>query len=306
MSGRQPPDGDAGGRAQRFVVTLINMKNRPWPLVLLAALQALSPFFNVFFNAWALRVGPGQVMAWVLDQRPLAVFEFVALMPIAGVAIFMMKRWSYAVFCAAMGWSLISKIQHLSYAQGTLPWPALVAVYGLELALVTYFLLPAVRATYFDPRVRWWESKPRYELRLPATLETAARERLEASVMNLSEGGLFVRAARNLGLGSRIGVAFGILGQEFEAEGRVVHVREAAAPGASTGEGAYWHGIELAHTPATRARFRGLASALRDLGFQDRTPRESLFESFRAWMSNLIRTGKGLTPEVAPKDGARK
>jgi hypothetical protein len=179
-----------------------------------------------------------------------------------------------------------------------LPWPTLVFVYGIEIALVSYFMLPAVRATYFNPRVRWWESKPRYELKLPAHLKVGV-ESLDAQVVNVSEGGVFIRTGRNLPLGDSVGLRFEILGQAFEVDGRIVHVRKAVDSGA--GVDAFWHGMEFAHTFDTSRRFQGLSKALRELGFQDRTPREPLFVSFKDWTSNLLRTGKGLTPDLGTR-----
>lgn len=266
------------------------MRNRPWALMLLALIQILTPVFNVFFNAWVLQVSPAKVLSWVLEGNLLEIFEFAALMPIAGIAIWRMRKWSYGVFCGAMAWSLYAKFRHLAYAQTTMSLPMLIAIHASEIALVTYFLLPAVRATYFDPRVRWWESKPRYELKLPAQLVIGQSSRIEGAVLNLSEGGAFVQIPVILTMGEQVRLEFSLLTQLFAVAGKVVHVREAAS-------GDNWHGIQFQHDGDTQDRFRKLARALGDLGFQDRVPSQSLREGFRSWVANL-RRGRGWVPEV--------
>jgi hypothetical protein len=265
------------------------MRNRPWPLVLLAVIQILTPLFTIGFNAVALRVPPSFVLEWILQRPPLEVFERLFLMPIAGIAILRMRRWTYVVFFLAMLWSVASKLQDWRYATHNHSALSLAVIYLFQILLAVYFLLPSVRRTYFDPAVRWWESKPRYELKLPGRLTTPAGAR-GVTVLNVSEGGVFVTSADPVAQGQRLELRFDVLGQPFALSGEVVHERQA--------EGRLFYGIRFDHTPETGRRMQRLTQALELLGFQDRTPMLPWFRSLVEWAVTLLRTGRGLTPEL--------
>jgi hypothetical protein len=267
------------------------MKNRPWPLLILALIQIFTPAFNIFFNAWMLDVSPTKVLSWALDRRFQTVFEFFALAPIAGFAILRMRRWSYGVFLGAMGWSLWAKIRTWDYASQMLPPWGLALIYLGEVLLVGYFLLPAVRTTYFDPRVRWWESKPRYELKLPSTIDRKEGERVEGRVLNVSQGGAFVQAPVKMVHGEEVEFEFWVMTQPFRIRSHIVHERELSP-------GIWCYGLQFNHDPASARRFDRMSRGLAMLGFHERDQKPSLAASFLAWARTVFTTGRGLTPEV--------
>jgi hypothetical protein len=259
----------------------------------LALFQILTPVFTVLFNAAALHVSPSFVLGWILNRPGLEVFESLALMPIAGLAILRMRRWSYLVFCLAMLWSIAANLRHWQYASSNYSALSIATVYLFQLGLAVYFLLPAVRRTYFDPTVRWWESKPRYELKVPARLGEH-----DGTILNVSEGGVFVETRDRLPMGQKLTLQFDILGQSFGIVAAVVHERESREGG-----GALHYGLRFEHTQETERRFRNLTRGLQLLGFQDRSKRLPGFQSFREWFSTLLKTGRGLTPEARGRGG---
>jgi hypothetical protein len=81
------------------------------------------------------------------------------------------------------------------------------AIYFVSLA---YFINPRVRTLYFDPKMRWWRTKPRYETHLPSILQAQAQapEQWHYPVLrNISEGGCFVETSHFLDVNSRLEVA---------------------------------------------------------------------------------------------------
>jgi len=160
----------------------------------------------------------------------------------------------------------------------------------LQIVLVTYFLLPAVRTPFFNPRVRWWETKPRYELRLPVGLRKDPQAAwLQSMILNLSEGGCFLEASDRLENGDTFDIAIDVFTQKFEVKGKVVHAREIAG-------GQRCYGIQFLHQAGSAERFRNLVAGLERIGFRDRTRPATLWASFSQWFSTLLRSGKGLTP----------
>src|SRR6185295_9877362 len=193
----------------------------------------------------------------------LDAFQTLLLMPIAGVAIYMMKRWSYPVFLGAVLWSAVRNLSHLQYAKGVMPLPMLVVVYLFEIGLVGYFFLPKVRTTYFDPTVRWWESKPRYVLELAARVRAKGGRDLPGQILNISEGGAFVTVTGDLAVSDALELEFSVMGRPFLTQGKVVHARD-------MGGGRHCFGIQFIHTVESLNRFVALTNALALLGFHDR------------------------------------
>ncbi|MBI1861481.1 MAG: PilZ domain-containing protein [Deltaproteobacteria bacterium] len=61
-------------------------------------------------------------------------------------------------------------------------------IYAISLA---YFINPRVRRLYFDPKMRWWRTKPRYETHLPLMVGVGTDFQYRV-LRNISEGGCFV------------------------------------------------------------------------------------------------------------------
>jgi Tfp pilus assembly protein PilZ len=61
----------------------------------------------------------------------------------------------------------------------------------ITLAVLVIFVREAVRAPYFNPRIRWWEAKPRYAITLNVALENE-RLKVEGETYNISVGGFFI------------------------------------------------------------------------------------------------------------------
>jgi hypothetical protein len=263
---------------------------------MLAVLQFLTPIFTILFNAAALRVSPLRVASWIFARPPLEVFETLALMPIAGLAIYVMRRWSYAIFIVALSWSVFRNLSHWNYSSAMIPAPALLFIYFSEISFVTYFLLPSVRNAYFDPNIRWWEHKPRYLLELAAsfTLKSGAA-RGQGMILNLSEGGAFLKLKEKIQKDQDLRLEFNVLTLPFSVEGRVVHAREV--------DGGTCYGIQFAHTAESRQSMQRLTAGLDALGFNERDGRQSPFAEFKSWLTTLLKTGKGLVPEVPKKRG---
>jgi hypothetical protein len=267
------------------------MKTRPWPIVLLALCHLLAPLPNAVISATLEGVGLWQYLR-VFASR-LTFFEALSgwlVFPAAAFSIFAMKRWSYAAYLACMGLISFSNILAWSQHPDLISLPFLVALIAADLAVTAYFLLPAVRVGYFDSSVRWWESKPRYLLGLEATLEDAAVPE-GVTLVNLSEGGAFVRASRGMSRGERVTLSFRILSSEYRAQGVVVHGTR--LPGARP----YAHGLQFDLTRSDKQKIVDLVHALELIGVPDTRTGHATFKDFAEWVSGLG-AGKGWVPEV--------
>jgi Tfp pilus assembly protein PilZ len=268
------------------------MRTKPWPLLLLAVLQILTPVGTILMNAWGLGVKPLYILQWILERPAIDIFETLFLMPIAGIALYQMKAWSYAVFLAALGWGLVANMRHWNYAAQAFPIWKMLIVYGFQFLLVIYFMIPSVRKIYLDRSVRWWEAKRRFSLKLPVRLMFGAGE-FQGTMQNISEGGMLMQSDSELETGKVVTLFFHILDRQFEVPGQVRYVM-------AQSQGGRVYGIQFQHSHETLARFKKLVRGLELMGIEDRDQafKKPWYQGMREWVVTFLKTGKGLVPEI--------
>ncbi|OFZ20235.1 MAG: hypothetical protein A2X94_15280 [Bdellovibrionales bacterium GWB1_55_8] len=265
------------------------MRSRPWPIIILALLHILAPFLNAGFSASLEGLSiPGYLNVLIHETSWLGLVDFFVLFPLAGIAIYLCKRWSYFVVLLVAALNVVSNFQTWKTYPAYFPaWLFVVAVI-LGAVLVGYFLLPAVKIVYMDPRLRWWESKPRY-LIAGECVFTLADHEVRARVTDFSEGGVFVGAAAELPLGAVVPLVLSLSDHTLRLSGKIVYRRQGEVPG---------FGIQFT-SPSSSARkeIRTLLRELKRRGTPVRTPFDWK-EDLRAWFSMLVRTGEGIVPKV--------
>lgn len=272
------------------------MEKRPWPIVLIALLHFFEPQAKLLFYSWLWDVPVARFITFMLSGKNLwGTFMFLFSFPIAGLAIFAVKRWSLPVFVAIQVLTFAQHVHDSSLSPARFP-PWMVGAFILgNLLVTTYFLLPAVRLAYVDPRVRWWEAKPRYLVRWPVRL-TQHGQTWDAVIANVAQGGFFCefRGTVTLDTTQDLNAAFAYQDFRFELNGSIRHSRFE--------DGKSYYGVKFEAVPA--ASKQTLARCMRTLekqGFDRKPPRENPFKAFWAWATTLAKTGKGLFPEYHPK-----
>lgn len=164
------------------------MRGRPLLLIVCSLLFLYFPFEA------GVSAGRGQ-------QLGVAGFLMDFVMPVACLAgllrVTRVGWYSLVAFISLWG---VRDLQ-IYYAQSGGTNTALflhVLIYAVSLA---YFINPRVRRLYFDPRQRWWRTKPRYETHLPVILrDTGWRYHV---LRNISDGGCFVETNAPLSVNER-------------------------------------------------------------------------------------------------------
>lgn len=265
------------------------MKKRPMSIVVLALLQCLTPVASILLNAWLNKVSILQTFLAIWGGGWQARTEFLFLMPIAGIAIYWVKPWSYPIFASAFGWTVFRNWQDtLAPSSGVSSVPVSVQLL-LSLsnaALVAYFLIPAVRTTYFNKAVRWWENQPRYPIDLRASLACSSQN-LIGSISNISLGGIFFSCQAQLNKNDRVKVGFNILGNSYTFDACVVFCRE--------NEG---YGLQFIHTETTNKQSQQIIAAIRKLGIKPYLADEPRMKEAWNWTVKVLTTGKGIVPEL--------
>ncbi|MGE0616748.1 MAG: PilZ domain-containing protein, partial [Bacteriovoracia bacterium] len=260
------------------------------PLIIMALIYFLAPVGNAVISA-RLEKLPLSIYLTLLfkTHSPFELFQLIVLFPLAGFALFAVKKWSVPVFLGVSVWSLIGNYQEYAQFPHVYTKSILFLAFAVNLAFVFYFLIPAVRAAYLDPRLRWWESKPRYRVNLEGKITVDGKES-EAKIVDISEGGVFIQTSEPLTLDAIVQMMFKFESAEFSHAARIAH----------QGYGNYkGFGIQFMNMKwADRRQLRRIVKAIDLTGAERRPERVKWHQDFALWIKTLFTTGKGLVPVI--------
>lgn len=266
----------------------MDMKRRPWPIILLAVFHLFAPIGNFFFNAQYVPIDTWTYFLAHFESANLgSSLIFFLVPPLAGLAIYVCKKWSFWVYVLLMIFILFFSLYNWKSRPEIDSIIPLVTLFVVNIALVGYFLIPAVRAIYFDPRLRWWETKPRYKVDYKATLSFDGQSEA-GEIANLSEGGLFVKVKNSPSDNQKVTIQFVDGNKTYKAEGSAIHHEKLKTMGV---------GIRFSHTGETLKDFHSLAKKLDSEGkkIEARVPGPE--DTLLAWLKRVFKTGEGLVPK---------
>jgi len=260
------------------------MKIKPWPLVVLALLHILAPIGNMVLNA--IRSGrtiPEQFNYWFYILPKYFVVIYVLVPMLAGVFIYICRRWSYWAYLSCIAILFFSNVYSLSTSLNFATLAIVVVILLIDFLVVAYFFVPSVQKIYMDPRLRWWEAAPRYHFNNEGFINNRS-----VMITNLSQGGLFVFPSFVMNEGEQVECSWNFEGQKTVVLGEVVY----KAPRAE-GVG---YGIRFAHTPETEKQMKSVVKKLHSSGkiVVDRLPGPE--DRFFVWLKKLITRREGLFP----------
>ena len=211
------------------------MKNPALSIKLLTALQ-----FGILGAALAV------------DSDPWRAITVFAGIPIAALSVFCIKPWSFTLFSSTLAFTGLRYAEAWQLDHHLLHPALMIMLLALDALAVAYFLLPEVHRAAPIPKTCWWDTSPRFELRLSATVVKNLRKS-RASVANISKGGAFIRTSEDLDANDRIELKFAVLTQDFHLRAEVMY----ALKGASSG-----YGVRFEHTSDTLEKIRRLCYCL--------------------------------------------
>lgn len=236
------------------------MNRRPWPIVLLAVLQFLSPLFYIITAAIYFGLTPGdaakEVIALSTDLRK---FEIFILPIILGVLVFLTKRTGYYLAIAGSIYLIIRSIIEFSASNQTDPVFPMIIMNVLSVAVLIYLLLPKTRDIYLNRRVRWWETDPRYLVSLSASVTRIGASPKKAEVVNLAVGGAGIETVETGFLKDEV------VGLEFQHEGVAYQMKSKIAWEKPTGTGKQYLGVAWAddNSNANHSKIRRMIRSLK-------------------------------------------
>lgn len=261
------------------------MKRKPWPIIVLSLLHILAPVGNIIFNSY--RAGRSFSQTWEFwfysFPKPLFI-AYIVLPPIAGIFIFICKRWSYWCYVGCLFLIFLANAYGFWTSMNWMNFLTLFAVLVVDILAVAYFVVPSVRKVYFDPRLRWWETAPRYLFNQQGVMYS-----MPGLIRNVSEGGAMFETNTAYAEGQEVELKWNYEGEEYSVPGKVVYKK-------TMGTG-FCCGVRFDHTPMTLKAMKGLVLKLHKQGkmIRDRLPGPE--DSFGAWLKKLVSTRQGLFPK---------
>ena len=269
------------------------MPRKPWPIVILALLHFLEPLSKIVLYAYRTDTGIfAFTQMFFKHENFVNALEFFLLFPIAGFAIWMVKKWSLPVFILIQGYVLFTHIRGYQEIPDVVSLPLISLFFVLNMSVVAYFLIPAVRAAYMDPKLRWWESKTRYKVDMNAKFEDESGIH-DIKLSDIAEGGAYVLSDINTGLKKHGYISFTHLNFSFKIDGEVVYFGK---PGVRE-FGFKFNNLD----PKTNKDIKKLMRAIKKQGAESTRPMDIWYEDFKKWIAELFTTGKGLIPNTPPR-----
>ena len=269
------------------------MEYKPWPLLILAFFHFIEPCTKIGFYSVYFSVNPVDVLIIEYNaSSALQFFEYFFLFPIAGIALFAVKKWSFPVFISVEAWVVLTNLSYFKELFVTSQFLLLaffIFFLVLNVVVVSYLLLPAVRIAYLDPRIRWWEAKPRYSV----SSEVKIGDHVAGNIKNISESGVFIASHDVLMIDSEVELEFSIIAQEqvFDCALNAMIVHKFAIDGLE-GYGARFAKMNV----HDRRHIHSMIKCLDKSHVERRPPRRGIKDLIH-WLATLMKSGKGLFPQ---------
>ena len=132
-----------------------------------------------------------------------------------------MTRWAWNIFllnCLFVAYT--NALIAIRYSESNHPFIAYLVSVALIVGLMTR-LGREIRVPFFLPRIRWWETNPRYKLSVPVKVERTGLN-FAAEILDLSIGGCFIKTRNDLNQNERILSRFELFGESVEIGGTIV------------------------------------------------------------------------------------
>lgn len=169
------------------------MKKKPITLLLCALLFAFFPAELIYF---ALRGDDIHLIEVVLSG-------ILPLVLIFGLIRVDSLGWYTLVSFVAL-WGVRDLYDYYSTSDTAIS--SLLVHLGIYAASLGYFINPRIRHLYFDPKLRWWRTKPRFETHSPMIYMHADKWHYPL-LRNISDGGCFLETSQLLSIGENITIS---------------------------------------------------------------------------------------------------
>lgn len=265
------------------------MKRKPWALIILSILHLLAPVGNILINSKLMNItAASYLQALFLKENIVHAIVFLAIPILMAASIYACRHWSYKAYIGLMMvpfiYSFISWLESPTVLTGVV----LAIFYAFNISLVSYFLLPAIRQIYYDPKLRWWETKPRYAVDFSCDIKFEAQKQ-KAQIKNFSVGGLYLESNDKLPDQTDLNIYFEYQGEHYEVKGQSVFHKTSTPSG---------YGIKFIVELGADRKIAGLIEKLKTTSTVVNSRNLGEEDSLRYWLKTALRSKSAWVPEV--------
>ena len=197
------------------------MPRRPVIIILITIGYLASPFFILLQGALVHGIplfGPGSIAARLFFTDIIILFFY----PVVAAAVFSVRKWGWYLFIA--GVLVLIGYNVFVFFLSPLYNYILLILYNLALAVVAGLLFRKhVIAPYFNPRLRWWESEPRYRIDIDIVVRLEKGD-AAGDILDISSGGCYIELDHTCRLGKVYGLRIRCMSHRVDMRGKVMRV----------------------------------------------------------------------------------
>lgn len=202
-----------------FIEREDNMPRRPLIITLIVICYLLAPAAVIIQASIINRIpilGPHNIFTrlFFTDYIILSVY------PIGAFALYSVKRWGWYLF---LGCSLILIVYNIvAYLFNPRYNLFLLLLFNVLLALVAgIFFRKHIIAPYFNPRLRWWETEPRFKIEIKAEIIMNSTK-LSGEILDISNSGCFIELDQYIKIGKIYNISIKCMHHFTEVKGKVM------------------------------------------------------------------------------------
>lgn len=193
------------------------MRTRPWSIKSVSIFLALCPF--AVFTFFVLK--PGYPPAGELIQKfSWEIWALAAACLVTAYGVWVVRPWGFHAFFYLIAAVVFGDVSQLAHQ------PTFVFNWGyvtdLAFALAGAWFLYRERDLFYNPRLRWWERAPRFNVNIPSSIHLFNGGAYRGEVLNISSTGVLARVPVTLKEGDLVTVTFHLGNQNFTSPLKVI------------------------------------------------------------------------------------
>jgi hypothetical protein len=231
-------------------------------------------------------------------ENRLTLFNVFIPSTVAAFAIYKVRKWSFPVVLVIILWLSGNMLKEFSTLYGF--WTILVAIIIpilINIALVSYILIPNVYIFYRDSLLRWWERDKRFVHVAPVEILLDGKE-LHGKILNVSMGGCFLESLEEIPEDSVFSIRLTLLTTLLSLKDKIGHRRKSEMWG---------YGVKFIDiSKGDKNDLRNVMKQLEKANTPVVNPAPEWREDLKIWLQELFKTGRGITPESPGNDEIKK
>jgi hypothetical protein len=261
------------------------MQYKPWIIIIIGLCHIIEPVAKILYYSLVLSKNPILLVEQQFySLRFFHIFNFFLSFPIAGIAILSVKKWSLPVFLTVqilvIGDFLFKVPTFYENDQFGIIISSVIFML-INIILVMYFLGSTLRIAYLDPKIRWWETCPRYLVKISAQSQFGAIE-----IVDLSLSGAYVTVKEKPS--DNFELNFTLYEESFQLICQPVHeIKLYENPGCGV--------LFIRHDKSTTQRLKQVMKKVKKAGYSCRPEKISFFKGLYNWLFN-----KSLSEKIFP------